>query len=68
MKELNDLKKKLEKEKYFKFEEASKKLSNVELEVESRSCVLEARKKNVEAARAEVLLYDSLYLCGFLGQ
>nr|XP_011469400.1 PREDICTED: coiled-coil domain-containing protein 158-like isoform X2 [Fragaria vesca subsp. vesca] len=53
VKELNDLKKKLEKEKYLKFEEASKKLSNVELEVESRSCVLEARKKNVEAARAE---------------
>ncbi|XP_062000301.1 kinetochore protein NUF2 homolog [Rosa rugosa] len=54
VKELNDFKKKLEKERYLKFEEASKELSNVKLEVESRRCVLEARQKNVEAAIAEV--------------
>ena len=37
-----------------KFEEASKDLNNVELEVESRRRDLEARQKAVEAAVEEV--------------
>lgn len=54
MKDLNDLKKKLEKERDLKFEEATKEFSNVKLEVESRRGILEARQKDVEAAVAEV--------------
>ena len=69
MKELNDLKTKLEKERSLKFEEASKELGNVKLELESKRCVLEARRKNVEAALAEVLrvifyyLYSVVVIC-----
>ncbi|KAM5574482.1 hypothetical protein ABKV19_013764 [Rosa sericea] len=54
VKDLNDLKRKLEKERDLKFEEATKEFSNVKLEVESRRGVLEARQKDVEAAVAEV--------------
>ncbi|KAK9929263.1 hypothetical protein M0R45_026367 [Rubus argutus] len=54
VKDLNDLKKKLEKERDLKFEEATKEFSNVKLEVESRRGILEARQKDVEAAVAEV--------------
>ncbi|XP_062029336.1 kinetochore protein NUF2 homolog [Rosa rugosa] len=54
VKDLNDLKRKLEKERDLKFEEATKEYSNVKLEVESRRGVLEARQKDVEAAVAEV--------------
>lgn len=58
MKDLNDLKKKLEKERDLKFEEATKEFNNVKLEVESRRGILEARQKDVEAAVAEVF-----YVC-----
>lgn len=54
MKDFNDLKKKLEKERYLKFEEATKEVNTVKLEVESRRGLLEARQKDVEAAVAEV--------------
>ncbi|PQQ11842.1 kinetochore protein Nuf2 [Prunus yedoensis var. nudiflora] len=52
--QLNELKKQLEKERDLKFEEASKELNNVKLEVESRRRDMEARQKDVEAAVAEV--------------
>ncbi|KAM2274940.1 hypothetical protein ACFX1S_044684 [Malus domestica] len=52
--QLNELKKQLERERDLKFEEASKDLNNVELEVESRRRDLEARQKAVEAAVEEV--------------
>lgn len=54
MKDLNELKRKLEKERDLKFEEATREFSNVKLEVESRRSILEARQKDVEAAVAEV--------------
>lgn len=54
MKDFNDLKKKLEKERDLKFEEATKEVNTVKLEVESRRGLLEARQKDVEAAVAEV--------------
>ncbi|XP_050157588.1 kinetochore protein NUF2 homolog [Malus sylvestris] len=53
-KNLNELKKQLERERDLKFEEASKDLNNVELEVESRRRDLETRQKAVEAAVEEV--------------
>ncbi|KAM1392482.1 hypothetical protein ACFX2I_020053 [Malus domestica] len=52
--QLNELKKQLERERDLKFEDASKDLNNVELEVESRRRDLEARQKAVEAAVEEV--------------
>lgn len=54
VKDFNDLKKKLEKERDLKFEEATKEVNTVKLEVESRRGLLEARQKDVEAAVAEV--------------
>ncbi|KAL6145171.1 hypothetical protein ACLB2K_055859 [Fragaria x ananassa] len=54
VKDFNDLKKKLEKERYLKFEEATKEVNTVKLEVESRRGLLEARQKDVEAVVAEV--------------
>ncbi|CAB4267797.1 unnamed protein product [Prunus armeniaca] len=52
--QFNELKKQLEKERDLKFEEASKELNNVKLEVESRRRDMEARQRDVEAAVAEV--------------
>lgn len=55
MEQFNELKKQLEKDRDLKFEEASKELNNVKLEVESRRRDMEARQRDVEAAVAEVL-------------
>ncbi|ONI36128.1 hypothetical protein PRUPE_1G570900 [Prunus persica] len=52
--QFNELKKQLEKDRDLKFEEASKELNNVKLEVESRRRDMEARQRDVEAAVAEV--------------
>lgn len=53
--QLDELKKQLERERNLKFEEATKELDNVKLDVESRRRDLEARQRKVEAVVAEVL-------------
>ncbi|XP_021283498.1 probable kinetochore protein NUF2 [Herrania umbratica] len=57
--QLEELQRQLQKERGLKFQESTKHLNDVKLEVESRRCDLEARQKKVEDVVAEV---DSITL------
>ena len=56
---MDELQRQLQKERDLKFEESSKHLNDVKLEVESKRHELEARQKKVEDVVAEVILMSS---------